>query len=196
MKKKIAVGLAAVALAAVPMLNVMAIGESFTDTIVITINESCELTRKAYASGGVTNNTSHKNGTDGTWSTTANTNTLSATRANGTTTYSLGSSQFNMVCNHATGYKVTVATTSLVHGTDSTLTIPFSTSALSTSSSGWIVSSAASSSGTRYANGGTVKTASSPTAGTSFEVFYGVGISTTQTAGTYTGTATYTSATI
>ena len=156
------------------------------DTIKITIMESCTIARQAYTGGGVTNNTSHKNGTGGTWSTTANTNTLSATIINGQVKESLGSSQFKVVCNHASGYSVTVATTDLSTGGSPAQTIPNNTT-YSASVSGWspIVNS------TRLTNGGVVKTESSSTSGTTFEVFYGAGISTTQAAGTYTGTATY-----
>lgn len=184
MKKKVIVaGVASLGLAVLPMAGAFA---DLTDTLSVTINESCTFTRKAYASGGVTNNTSHKNGTGGTWSTTANTDTLSATIANGTLKDSLGSSQFNVVCNRATGYKVTVATTSLSTGGTSPITIP-NNSTYSASVSGWSPVSGS----TKLTNGSTVNTASATTAGTAFEVSYGVGLSTSQAAGTYTGTATY-----
>lgn len=177
------VGAMSLALAAVPLVGVFA---DFTDTINVTINESCTLTRQAYASGGVTNNTSHKNGTGGTWSTTANTDTLSATMSNGTTQANLGSSQFKVVCNRGGGYKVTVATTDLSTTGASPFTIP-NNKTYSASVSGWSPVSGS----TKLVNGDTVNTVTSPTAGTTFEVSYGVGISTTQAAGTYTGTATY-----
>lgn len=183
MKKSIIIGATSLALAAVPIAGVFA---DFTDTVNVTINESCTLTREAYASGGVQNNPSHKNGTGGTWSTTAGTDTLNATMTNGTVQASLGSSQFKVVCNRAGGYKVTVATTSLSTGGTSPLTIPNNTT-YSASVSGWSPVS----SGTKLTNGGTVNTVTSPTAGTTFEVSYGVGVSTSQAAGTYTGTATY-----
>ena len=182
MKKLLTVGIASLALAAVPVIGAFA---DFTDTIQLTINESCTLTRQAYSSGGVTNNTSHKNGTDGTWSTTAGTDTLSTTRSNGTVTTALGSSQFKVVCNRIGGYKVTVATTAL-STSGATATIPSNTT-YSASTSGWSPISGT----TKLANGATVNTVTSPTSGTTFEVSYGVGINATQSAGTYTGTATY-----
>ncbi|MBR3132093.1 hypothetical protein IKG33_01630 [Candidatus Saccharibacteria bacterium] len=183
MKKKIAVGLAAVALAAVPMLNVMAIGESFTDTIVITINDTCVFARQS---------TAHTNG-DGTWGTGTTADTLSATRTNGTLTNNLGASNFTVSCNHPTGYKVTVATTSLVHGTTNSITIP-NNKTYTNSVSGWSPANAKTGTITKYVNGDTVKSSSSPVNSSTFVIYYGVGISTTQAAGTYTGTATYTSA--
>lgn len=183
MNKKLVAGVITLAVAAIPTVGAFA---DFTDTITVTINESCTLTRQAYASGGVTNNTSHKNGTGGTWSTTANTDTLSATMTNGSLQANLGSSQFKVVCNRQGGYKVTVATTSLSTGGSSPLTIPNNTT-YSASVSGWspVYSS------TKLTNGATVVTAAAPTAGSTFEVSYGVGISASQAAGTYTGTATY-----
>lgn len=181
MKKLLVTGAAAAALAVMPVVSVFAANP--VDTVSVTINESCTFTREAYSSGGVTNNTSHKNGTGGTWSTTANTDTLSATMTNGSTQANLGSSQFKVVCNHATGYKVTVATTSLGTGTTA---IPNNTT-YSAEVSGWSPVSGS----TKLTNGSTVKTESTTTAGTTFEVSYGVGISRTQQAGTYSGTATY-----
>ena len=181
MKKNLMIGAASLVLAAVPMAGAFA---DFTDTVNVTINQSCTLTRKAYSTGGVTNNTSHKNGTGGTWSTTAGEDVLSATMTNGTTQANLGSSQFNVVCNKAGSYSVTVATTALTSG--SSLSIPNNTT-YSASVSGWSPVSGS----TKLTNGGTVKSFSAVTAGTDFEVSYGVGISSTQAAGTYSGTATY-----
>ena len=183
MNKRVVVCAVAMVFAAIPAVGAFA---DFTDTLNVTINESCTLTRQAYASGGVTNNTSHKNGTGGTWSTTANTDTLSATMTNGSTQANLGSSQFKVVCNRPGGYKVTVATTSLSTSGASPLSIPNNTT-YSASVSGWSPVSGS----TKLSNGGTVNTVTSPTPGTTFEVSYGVGISTSQAAGTYTGTATY-----
>lgn len=182
MKKLVIAGAASLALAAVPTIGAFA---SLTDTINVTISQSCKLERKAYASGGVTNNASHKNG-DGTWSTTAGTDSLSATRSNSSVTTSLGSSQFNVICNKAGTYSVTVATTSLSTTGSSPLTIPNNTT-YSASVSGWSPIYGT----TKLTNGSTVMSFSSTTAGTAFEVAYGVGISPVQAAGSYSGTATY-----
>lgn len=178
MRKRIAIGMAVlpVTLAALPVVGAFA---DITDSVVATVEASCTFAREAYASGGVTNNTSHKNGADGTWSTTAGENALSTTRLNGTVTTDLGTSQFKVICNNASGYSVTVATADLSAG--GSLTIPANTT-YSASVSGWspIVN------GTKIANGGTIKTESVVTTGTVFEVGYGVGISSSQAAGTYT----------
>ena len=185
MKKSLSVGIATLALATMPAFSAFA---NEVDTVNVTVSPSCTLARQAYSSGGVTNNTSHKNGTDGTWSTTSGENSLSTTRSNGTVTTALGTSQFKVVCNNAAGYKVTVATTALTTGS---LSIPANTT-YSASISGWSPLTGT----TKIANGGTVQTESTTTAGSTFEVGYGVGISTTQAAGTYSGTATYTLATL
>ena len=183
MNKKVIAGVLVAAFATIPAVGAFA---DFTDTINVTISPSCTLTRQAYSSGGVTNNTSHKNGTGGTWSTTAGTDTLSATMSNGTTQANLGSSQFKVVCNNQAGYKVTVATTSLSVASGTQTAIPNNTT-YSASVSGWSPVSGS----TKLVNGGTVKTEAATTSGTTFEVSYGIGISSTQAAGTYSGTATY-----
>ena len=68
-------------------------------------------------------------------------------------------------------------------------------SAYTASVSGWspIIDSgsAPTASSTKYKQGDTVKTESAVTAGTSFSVYYGVGINSTQAAGTYSGTVVY-----
>lgn len=200
MNKKVLVGsIASLALAMVPMMGVFA-ATTQTDTISVTIGDNCALSRKAFTNGGASGNTTHINGTDGTWST----DTLSATRSNSTVTTALGGSQYNVVCNNVAGYKVTVAVSKLsytVSGTEKA-NIPANTN-YSASASGWspltgctVGSSSpytfSCSSATKVANGATVSTASSATAGTSFIMGYGVGISSTQAAGTYSGTAVYT----
>lgn len=183
MKKALVVGAASVALAALPVVATFA---DVVDTVKVTINDNCTLSRESYGtSSGVTNNPSHKNGTGGTWSTTAGQDILTTTMTNGSTQANLGSSQFKVVCNNGLGYKVTVQTTSLSGGTGTTA-IPNNTD-YSASKSGWSPVSGS----TKLTNGGTVTNANAATAGTVFEVSYGVGISTTQAAGTYTGTATY-----
>lgn len=183
MKKTVIISAMALTLVALPAVGAYA---EIVDTVNVTVSPSCTFAREGYASGGVTNNPSHKNGADGHWSTTAGDNTVTATRNGGTATTSLGTSQFKVVCNNAAGYRVTVATEDLVNGTYS---IPANTT-YSTSVSGWspIVGS------TKIANGGTVKQETSTTAGSVFEVGYGVGLSPVQAAGTYTNdaAATYT----
>jgi len=185
MKKALVAGAASLALAAVPVVGVFA-ATTLTDTISVTVSDNCAL---SYGS------TAHTAG-DGTWSS----NTLSATRTNGTVTYNLGKTTMKAVCNNSLGYKVAVKTlNNLTSGSNS---IPAYTgassgagSAYTASVSGWspIIDSgsAPTASSTKYKQGDTVKTESAVTAGTSFSVYYGVGINSTQAAGTYSGTVVY-----
>lgn len=182
MKKILKIGAISLALSALPVMGAFA-DLSQTDNISITVSDNCAL---AYGS------TAHANG-DGNWTS----NKLSATRTNGTVTYNLGKTNFNVICNNNSGYKVVVATSDLTHTTNSSLKIPaYSTTDYSASVSGWspIIDSgsAPTASSTKYKSGDVVKTQSSATASTAFGVYYGVGISAAQPAGTYEGTAIYT----
>lgn len=178
MKKLLAVGGLSLAMAALPATMVLAATTtSQTDIITITVSDNCELSRGS---------TAHNNG-DGTWSS----NTLSATRTNGTVTYNLGKSNFSVKCNNKLGYKVTVATSDLTLSGDSTVKIPaYTGTAYSGSVSGWSPiqdsGSTPTASTTKYKSGDTVKTESTTVNGSTFSVYYGVGISSTQAAGTYT----------
>lgn len=186
MKKTLMIGTATLAMATLPVVGVFA-ATTQTDTVSITISDNCAL---AYGA------TAHTNG-DGTWST----NTLSATRSNGTVTYNLGKSNFNVVCNNGLGYKVAVKT--LNNLTSGSYSIPAYTgatsgsgSAYTASISGWSpiqapTSGSPTATTTKYKQGDTVKTESATTAGSAFSVYYGVGISATQQAGTYNGTVVY-----
>lgn len=185
MKKIIAIGASTVALAALPAMAAFATVDPVQDTINITINPSCTLTRAAYSTGGTGTDSSHKNGTGtgaGSWSA----DTLSAIMSSGTVNENLGSSQFRVVCNKFGSYSVTVATTSLAVSGGSQTPIPNNTT-YSASVSGWspIYDT------TKKINGDTIKSYSASTEGDTFEVTYGAGISATQATGTYTGTATY-----
>jgi len=180
MKKALVAGAASLALAAVPVVGVFA-ATTLTDTISVTVSDNCAL---SYGS------TAHTAG-DGTWSS----NTLSATRTNGTVTYNLGKTTMKAVCNNSLGYKVAVKTlNNLTSGSNS---IPaYAGTAYTASVSGWSPIQAPSSgtptgTSTKYKQGDTVKTESAVTAGTEFSVYYGVGISSTQAAGTYSGTVVY-----
>lgn len=190
MKKTLILGAVSAALAALPVVACFA---EVVDIVSVTVNPSCTIARLAYGSDGTGEEGSHKNGTGtiaGTWGS-AN-STLTVTMSNGTTTPTnapLGTSRFNVTCNDPDGYRVSVTTTDLtVDGTD--LTIPASTT-YSATTSGWgvIYNGAiyASTEGTTLVNAAGVTTG-----GTAYEVGYGVGISSNQAAGTYTGTATYT----
>ena len=192
MKKSIiAAGASAVALAAMPVVGVFAAGattgaSSYTDNLSITIETACTFARENYASGGIDGNASHKNGS-GTWGTGASADTLSATVTNSSLT-ALGSSNFKVVCNNTAGYQVTVANSGLTSGGNSIPNNNTYTNAIS----GWSPIY----NGTKLVGDtttpATVKSASTTTDNDTFEVSYSVGVSSTQQAGTYEGSATYT----
>ena len=185
--KKLAIAASSVALAAMPVLGVFAEGattgaSSYTDTLSVKIDTACTFARQAYATGGVENNTSHKNGS-GTWAT----DTLSATVSNSSLT-ALGSSQFKIVCNNTDGYSVTVANSGLTSGDD---TIP-NNNTYTDAVSGWSPVFNSTKLVGDTTTPATVKSVDTTTDGDTFEVSYSVGVSSTQAAGTYGGTATYT----
>ena len=185
MNKKVLVGsIASLVLAAIPVLSSFA-ATTQTDTLTVTVSAACQLSRAS---------TAHNNGaTRGTWSG----DTLSVTMGVATVDYNVGKSNFNVVCNNLTGYKVTVTTKDLAHTTQSGAKIPAYTgassgagSAYTASQAGWSpiadTGSTPTASTTKYKSGDTVKTSSTYTSGTAFSVYYGVGIGATQVAGTYT----------
>lgn len=177
MKKTLIAGAASLALAAMPVVGVFA-ATTQTDNISVTVNNNCALTA------------AHTNGSSkGTWSS----NTLSVTMDPGSVDYNIGKTTLTITCNYASGYKVTVATTDLVNGTYS---IPaYTTTAYSNSVTGWAPANGSTSTATKYKSGDVVKQQSTQVSGATADVYYGVGISGTQAAGTYTsGTnaATYT----
>ena len=188
MKTAIIAGAASVVLAAMPVMGVFAEGgattgsSTYTDNLSVKIDTACTFARQAYSTGGVENNTTHKND-QGTWAT----DTLSATVTNSSLT-SLGSSNFKVVCNNTDGYTITVATTGLTSGDN---TIP-NNDTYTNAVSGWSPVY----SGTKLVGNtetpATVKTVEATTDIDTFEVSYSVGVSSTQQAGTYSGSATYT----
>ena len=185
MNKKILVGsIASLVLAAMPVLGVFA-DTTQTDTVTVTVSPACQLNRQS---------TAHNNGASrGTWSG----DTLSVSIGVATVDYNVGKSNFTVVCNNATGYKVTVTTSDLTHSSVSGAKIPAYTgaasgegSAYTASRTGWSpiadTGSTPTASTTKYKSGDTVKTATTNTTGTNFSVYYGVGITSTQVSGTYT----------
>ncbi len=186
MKKAIIAGAASAVLAAMPVMGVFAAtgdgattgSSAYTDNLNVTIDTACTFAREAYTSGGVENNATHKNGA-GTWAA----DTLSKTVTNSSLT-DLGSSQFKVVCNNTAGYKITVGTTGLTSGTNS---IPNNTT-YTNAISGWSPVFGT----TKLVDGDTVKSVAATTDNDTFEVSYSVGVSSTQQAGTYEGSATYT----
>lgn len=194
--KKLAIVASSVALAAMPVVGVFAAtgdgvtstdngsADSFTDEINVTINTACTFVRQDYTNGGVQGNASHKNGA-GTWAG----DVLSKTVANSSLT-DLGSSQFKVVCNNTAGYSITVTTTGLTGQLPATGTrnsIP-NNSTYTNAVSGWSPVF----NGNKLVDGDTVKTVAAPTDNDTFEVSYSVGVSSTQQADTYSGSAQYT----
>ena len=143
----------------------------FTDTINITVSAACSLSRSAGAG------------------------TYSATLAVNAANNNVGSSTLSAACNAAKGYTVKLTSTDLTNSTVSTYTIPFSTTAPAAGTSAWAVAKGTSSSSTYIANNGTVMSttaADTSTTPATQQVTYKASTSTTQAAGTYSGTATYT----
>ena len=150
----------------------------------------------------------HANGA-GTWTT----NTLSKTMSNGTSTDALGTTTLGVYCNNVDGY--TITTTGAGALTSSTSdTIPVN-NAFSASTTGWsfkvsagennrgVVVAAYDDTWATSANANAVIAQSPSNApkmtsndGDYFTITYGVGVSDSLSAGTYTGTITYTLAQI
>ena len=180
MKKTLGV-VAAATLAAMPILGVGAadLVTTQTDTLKITVNDSCELKYQS---------TAHTNGSGtapGTWSG----NTLSATIANNAADTNIGGTSFHVVCNDNGGYDVKVKTEAL-DGAEAGESIPYITaaSAPAAGTSSWGINN-----GTAWIlDEGVVKTAAAATDGTDFAVTYGVATSSTLAADTYEGDAVYT----
>ena len=113
-KKLIAAGAASLAVAAMPVVGVFAVGNNgtITDTISTTVAETCSFTRQAT-----------KHGT-GTWTPSAatsdSTDTMTASTITIGSEQSLGTSNFNVICNDHDGYQVTMSTPNLVLPTGQT----------------------------------------------------------------------------
>ena len=105
--KKLAILGASAALATMPVVGVFAVGHNGTiqDTISATVAETCTFTRQ---------DTKHGSGT---WTPSAatsdSTDTMTAAVITIGSEQTLGTTNFNVVCNDHDGYQVTVATNSL-----------------------------------------------------------------------------------
>lgn len=121
MKKSIiAAGAASVALAAMPIVSTFAVGNNgtLTDTIGATIGETCSFVRQS---------TKH---TTGDWTPADNTDSstpdvLSPQTIQIATVSTIGSSNFNVVCNDTDGYQVTVNAANLTLPTGVTQSHPW-----------------------------------------------------------------------
>lgn len=221
-KSLIAASASAVALATIPVVGVFAEDvTSTTDNLQITINKICSLGYEDAGASIDVAGVTRANGA-GTWTnpgeatatgSVAASDTLSKTMSNGTSTDNLGTTTLGVYCNNENGY--TITTTEAGSLTDTT-SVPAVTdvieitNTISSSASGWSYQVAASASNrgevknshgswasSANANGviaGSKTTAPKTTTnnGDFFTITYGVGVDDTQSAGTYTGSITYT----
>lgn len=163
MKKKIMLGVATLALAAVPMASTFA---DSADTVSLTISTTCTIT------GGTTHSES------------GGLNAL----------VSISGSTFTIKCNGAKGYTATLkSATAMQNGTVSSYTIPYYSST-APAAGGGVWGAYIGSGSSPVAVGGTIKetsAADTSASGSTVTMNYKVGTTSTQAAGTYTGTATY-----
>ncbi len=193
--------LVALGLAALPVAGVFAAssGGPFTDTLSVTISNACTFARGSTAHAkGTTGGTS---ATDtGTWSD----DTLSGTIAAGTAWSDFGTSNFNVVCNNAEGWKVTASSTTsfeLVGGTTTSEKIGLGTVGDDTAAWSYTPSTSDSDVTAGTANGAKASTPdyvvaqstkTTTASGRDFSVKYGVSVNHTLSDQSYTGTITYT----
>ena len=139
------------------------------DTLTVTVDEICTLTR------------------------TAGTGTYTASMQPNKTNMALGTSEFTAVCNSANGYQVVAVFTALTGSVNGS--IPYAASKPTTSTKRWTAVLGPSSS-TQYmaTSGAKLMDTDGPdtSEGTVQEVSYKVSTGNGLSAGTYTGTATYT----
>ena len=205
MKKSIiAAGAASVALAAMPIVGVFATGGNFSggpfvDQIQTEIADTCTFARGTIAGGGSAPTDKHPIGT---WTTEAGEganankdilNAVSVTPAAAEAT--LGSSNYNVVCNDQDGYQVAVETTALTFtASGKTQVHPWAYTASATTpenptASYWRLAS----NGENVDLGsGIVSKKTSAQDGKDFTITYYAWAQTGQDSGTYKATATYT----
>ena len=171
MKKVLIIGAISGAMTVLPLAEAFATtscGE-ITDTLSVTVKSVCTFTR------------------------TAGSGTYTATKNVGQMETSF-TSTFQVVCNNAAGFTTTASFTSLSGpGTAidySNTTAPTATNGYWTAIKG--TTSTTPSTSNMIASGGTLMSSNGPTTGTSQQVSYKIGSRSNQAAGTYTGTATYT----
>lgn len=165
MKKLLVTGIVTLALAVVPVASSFA-ATTTTDTLNVTVSTNCNI------SGGAT-----RSGSGGT-------NAL----------INVSGGAITITCNGAKGYTAKLkSATALTNTTSSSYTIPYYTSTPPAAGVGaWAAYIGSETS--PVAIGGTIKSTTGPdasTSGSSVTMNYKVGTTTTQAAGTYSGTATY-----
>ena len=208
--KKLAIAGASVALAAMPIVGVFAEDtRTATDTLNVTVNDTCTISTDSYGSGATGNQWGSATGTAGTDTAVSNTWTL-AINNNEVATSPVHTMAIK--CNKTSGWTLkaqNAAALSTSYGGGATEdTIAYSTSAAQ-GVEGYYVNVAATSgsdadaqiSNTNVSGGkmidlnaaaGTIYSKNGSTATASLDVSYTVGTSTTTEAGTYTGDVVYT----
>lgn len=207
MKKILTVGAASTVLAAMPILGVFA---NQTDTVVVEIEDACTVDLATVADDDTTpdvdeTDTGHVAGMGTSAATSWSGDTLSGVMTNGTATQNYGQTKLRVSCNDNDGFVVSATMNNLTaavaeDGSGNKLTIQ-PNAAFSGTSSGYAIkignisgngaSSMAAASSDWIGTTGTIVTASEPVSAGTFTVTYGVGVSATQAADTYSGTVVY-----
>jgi hypothetical protein len=176
MKKQV-LGVVVLALSIIPAVGAFATNpDPLTDTINLTVSQSCTLARKVSNSGSyVTSATTYSQSMDP--------NTLND---------NFGTSMLRVICNNAAGFTVT-ADFSAFTGTGTSINYTSST-APSAGSGTWTTVKGTSSATTMIATGSAVISATAVTSssGKTQQVTYKVGTAPDQAKGSYSATATYT----
>ena len=172
MKKLIIAGSASLALAAMPMVGVFAADPAaLTDTLKITVNESCTFER----------------GTGGSA-------TFEKTMAASAVDDAFGTNTFTSKCNNGLGYTVTGHFTDITEDDGLGTAITYGTTTPDSTHLGiWTAYKSTATAGNITNDSQILNTsAADPAGGTSFTVVYKVGLHDNQEQGNYTGTAQYT----
>lgn len=166
MKKILTIGAISAGIVALPMVGAFAACDPLTDTINLTVTETCNFTR-------TTGN--------GTYSATMQVNKLNS---------SVGTSTFKAVCNSSSGFSVSAVPTS-ISGTGAAIT--YSANTPSAGGGTWTAYNSTANANIA-ATSGTLMTSSGPTDGDglSATVVYKVSTRNNQAKGAYSGTITYT----
>ena len=202
--KVFALGAVALGVAALPVVGTFATNVTgpYTDKLSVEIKDTCTFQR-ALKSATVSSSNNITNHPTGTWGTSSGTayDTVEKTITNGGGSTDVGSSKFYVTCNNLKGWQVKGAATALTSGTQSiSVGIPGS------NVSAWSWTPTTDGTDADYyiagaVNGTTIEndtakmvvkmTKATTTAGKNFTVAYAASATTSQAAGTYTGTIEY-----
>ena len=169
MKKSIVAGAASLVLAAMPVVGVFAADPAaLTDTLTVTVNESCTFTR-----------------------TTGNGQYTQSMTAGALKT-DFGSSTFTSACNNGKGYDIGAVFTSLSHTGNAGEAITYSATTPTAGSGTWTAAIGGSSNIAATSGVLGSQNTQDPAGGRTYTVVYKVSTHDDQAQGTYQGTATYT----